>query len=1050
MKLAEVSVKRPVFAIMMTAALIVLGLFSYKDLGLDLMPKTDAAVVNVQVQLPGASAEEVETQITKRIEEAVNTISGIDELRANSNQNQGSVNITFTLEREIEAATQDVRDKVATIVNQFPRDARQPQIQKQDPDASPILYFNVYGPRSQKEITQIADKQIKQVLETLKDVGSIGMQGDRRREIQLLLNADRLNAYGLTVDQVRNAVLRQNVEVPGGNFITGPSEVALRTLGRIKNVDDFNRIVLAYRDGSVITFADIGRVADTVQEIRQANRLNGISSVGLQVRKQSGTNTVEVVDRVVANLQKIQATLPPDLQISIGNDQSRFIRRSFEEIRMHLILGGLLASVVVFFFIRNLRVTLIAALAVPTSIIGTFTVMKFLGFTLNNMTMLALSLATGIVIDDAIVVLENVFRFVEEKGLSPKEAAADATAEIGLAVMATTLSLVVIFVPVAFMTGQIGRYFYSFGITSAAAILISMFVSFTLTPALCAMWLKREDVRSDHSTTKSSGVYAKMDAIYGKMLSWSLHHRPVMVAIAIVVVASAALLYPQVGKELVPDDDQGEFNVNVRLPRGTSYTRTEEFIKPIEKDILALPDLYRVQQQIGNGQSNFSITMTALEERKISQQEMMRRVRTMLRKYQADPRVRITVSGGTDISGASSGGWGGGGGGGNYQGGGGGANRLNILIQGPDIDQLQVYTNQLVDKLRTVNGIVDAYSNFEQTQPELRVNVDRARAADLGVNIDSLATNLRTLVGGEEISEFKDGDDQIIVRLRLDEIYRNNPATLGDLLIPAGPNRTVKVSDVAMLSNDRGPAEIQRYNRQRQISIFANIDRVPLGEVLTSARSKVEELHLKAGYQAVFSGSARTLNEASNNFMIVLVLAIVFIYMVLASQFNSFIHPLTIMTSLPLSLPAGLLALMAFGMTINVYSAIGLMMLFGIVKKNSILQVDYTNTLRAQGMERHEALIVANHVRLRPILMTTIAIVAGMIPIALGRGAGSGSRASMAITILGGQVLCLLLTLLVTPVVYSYFDDLREWSPIASLRRLWQQKTGRRPKPAEI
>src|SRR5215471_1483162 len=525
MKLADVSVKRPVFAIMMTAALIVLGAFSYKDLGLDLMPKTDQPNVNVRVQLPGASAEEVETQITKRVEEAVNTISGIDELRANSQQNGSSVNITFTLEREIEAATQDVRDKVATIVNQFPRDARQPQIQKQDPDASPILYFNVYGPRSQKEITQIADKQIKQVLETLKDVGSIGMQGDRRREIQLLLNADRLNAYGLTVDQVRAAIQRQNIEVPGGSFTAGPSDVALRTLGRIHNVEDFNRIVLAYQNGSVVTFADVGKVADTVQEVRGVNKVNGEPSVGLQVRKQSGTNTVEVVDRVLVKLQQIQTTLPPDLKISIGNDQSRFIRRSFEEIRLHLILGGLLASIVVFFFIRNLRVTFIAALAVPTSIIGTFTFMKMFGFTLNNMTMLALSLATGIVIDDAIVVLENIFRFVEEKGLSPKEAAADATAEIGLAVMATTLSLVVIFVPVAFMTGQIGRYFYSFGITSAAAILLSMFVSFTLTPALCATWLKPEDAKSDHSNTKTSGFYAKMDAVYGRMLHWSLHHR---------------------------------------------------------------------------------------------------------------------------------------------------------------------------------------------------------------------------------------------------------------------------------------------------------------------------------------------------------------------------------------------------------------------------------------------------------------------------------------------------------------------------------------------
>src|SRR6185436_9051764 len=427
---------------------------------------------------------------------------------------------------------------------------------------------------------QIAEKQIKQVLETLKDVGSIQMNGDRKREIQLLLNADRLNAYGLSVDQVRTAVTRQNVEVPGGNFIAGPSEVALRTMGRIKKVDDFNRIILAYRDGSVVTFGDVGRVTDSVQEIRQANKLNGVPSVGLQVRKQSGTNTVEVVDRVLAKLEQIQTTLPSDLKISIGNDQSRFIRRSFEDIRLHLILGGLLASVVVFFFIRNLRVTFIAALAVPTSIIGTFTIMKMAGFTLNNMTMLSLSLATGIVIDDAIVVLENIFRFVEEKGLSPKEAAADATAEIGLAVMATTLSLVVIFVPVAFMTGQIGRYFYSFGITSAAAILISLFVSFTLTPALCAMWMKKEDVKSDHSTTKTGGVYAKMDAVYGRMLTWSLHHRPTMMAIAAIVVASAAYLYPMVGKELVPDDDQGEFNINVRLPRGTSYARTDEFIKP--------------------------------------------------------------------------------------------------------------------------------------------------------------------------------------------------------------------------------------------------------------------------------------------------------------------------------------------------------------------------------------------------------------------------------------------------------------------------------------
>ncbi len=1040
MSLAEVSVRRPVFAIMMTLALIVLGAVSYGSLGLDLMPKTDAAVVSVQANLPGASAEEIETQITKRIEEAVNTISGIDELRASSDQGNSRVTINFTLERDIESATQDVRDKLAQIVNQFPRDTRPMQITKMDPDMQPIFTFAVSGPRAPKELTEITEKRVKQELETVKDVGSVGYNGERKREIQLLLNADRLNAYGLTVDQVRNAITRQNVEIPGGQFTSGPADVAVRTMGRIKNVEDFNRIVISYRaDGSVITFKDVGRVQDSVQEVRSATRLSGTPAVGVMVRKQSGTNTVEVVDRIQQRLQRIQAGLPQDIEIRIGNDQSRFIRRSFEDIKMHLILGGLLASFVVFLFIRNLRVTFIAALAIPTSIIGTFTFMKIAGFTLNNMTMLALSLATGIVIDDAIVVLENIFRFVEEKGVSPREAAAEATKEIGMAVMATTFSLVVIFVPVAFMTGQIGRYFYSFGLTSAAAILLSMFVSFTLTPALCALWLKEEDTKSDHSTTKTSGFYAKIDALYGKMLVWALHHRPAMMAIAGFVALSAAFLYPYVGKELVPDDDQGEFSVIVRLPRGTSYQRTEEFIRPIEKEILGLPHLQRVMQNVNSGFASFNIMMVPLEQRKLSQQQLMVQTRQMLRKYQG---ARISVSGGTDISGASSGGRGGGGGGGGF-------NRLNILIQGPDIEQLQQYTLQLMEKIREVPGVVDVDTNFEATQPELRIGVDRARAADLGVNIDTLANNLRTLVGGEEVSEFKDGDDQFKVLLRLDEPFRNSE-TMGQLLVAAGPGaagRTVKVSDVAQLKNDVGPASIDRYNRQRQISVNANLQGVPLGEALAAARLKVDDLHLKAGYQAVFGGSARTLAEASSNFTIALVLAVIFIYMVLASQFNSFIHPLTIMTALPLSLPAGLLALMAFGMTINVYSAIGLMMLFGVVKKNSILQVDYTNTLRDQGMERHEALIVSNHVRLRPILMTTIAIVAGMIPIAFGKGAGAGSRASMAVTILGGQVLCLLLTLLVTPVVYSYFDDLREWRPMASIKRLSGRST-KTPTPA--
>ncbi len=1026
MKLADVSVRRPVFAIMMSLALIVLGWSSYGGLGLDLMPRTDSPTVNVRASLPGASAEEIETTITRPIEAAVNTINGIDELRCSSNQGNGNCTITFVLERDIEAATQDVRDKVATV--RFPRDTEPPVVSKIDPDAAPVLTLIVFSKRSPKEITQIADTQIKQVLETVQDVGEVAFFGDRRREIRVLLDPNRVNAYGLTVAQIAQAVDRQNTEIPGGSFIAGPSEFSMRTMGRLRDVRDFQKIVLSSQNGSVITLGDVARITDANEEVRSQTRLEGENAISMSIRKQSGSNTVTVVDRVMDRVERIQAALPSDINIRATRDQSRFIRKSFEEIQHHLIIGGLLAALVVLLFMRNWRVTMIAGLAIPISIIGTFAVMRAFGFSLNNMTMLALSLATGIVIDDAIVVLENIFRYIEEKGASPHEAAIKATSEIGLAVMATTLSLVVIFVPVAFMTGQIGRYFYSFGITSATAIMLSMFVSFTLTPALCAWWLRPQDAHHDHATsTKQLGFYAWMDRKYGVMLEWSLNHRALMLGVAAVTVASAAFLYPYVGKELVPDDDQSEFSVNLRLPRGTSFDRTLEYMTPIEGELRTAlgKNLESMMTSIQNGSGNYSVQLTPLEQRDQSQQQLMQVARRTLSKYR---NARISVSGGTDISGASTGGGGGRGGGGA---GGGGSNRLTMIVQGPDIEELQKYSNTLLAKVKEIDGVTDADTSFEATQPELRIDIDRQRAADLGVSMDTLSSTMSTLVGGQEVSKFKDGDEQFSVRLRLDDQFRNDPAPMGNIFVPAAGGRMVRVSDVAHLTLGNAPASIDRFNRMRQISVSANLDplKITLGTAIAQARTKVGELGLKAGYQVTFGGSARTLSQAGNDFAIAIVLAVAFIYMVLASQFNSFIHPLTIMTALPLSLPAGLLALMAFGMTINVYSAIGLMMLFGIVKKNSILQVDYTNTLRAEGLNRHDAIVQASHVRLRPILMTTIAIVAGMLPIAFGRGAGSGSRASMAVTIIGGQILCLLLTLLITPVVYSYFDGMTAWRP---------------------
>jgi HAE1 family hydrophobic/amphiphilic exporter-1 len=1025
---------------MMSLAMVTIGVFSYKDLGVDLMPKTDLPNVNVSVSLPGASAEEVESQLTKPIEEAVNSIAGIDELRTTSNQGSSNTNITFTLEKPIDVAVQDVRDKIGPIVNKFPNNAGPPVIQKNDPDSSPILTLAMYGSRDPKELTDIVDQKIKQVIETINGVASVQFNGDRRRQIQLLLNADRLNAYGISVDQLRQAVQRQNVEIPGGTFISGPSEIALRTMGRLENTEDFNRIILSQRNGSAVTFKDVGRVMDTVEEVRSVTRVDGQTAVSLSIVKQTGTNTVQVVDDVLARVEVIKQTLPADIQIAVRRDQSVFIRRSIEDIQHHLILGSLLAAIVVFFFLRNLRSTVIAAVAIPVSLIGTFAVMRAMGMTLNNMTLLALSLATGIVIDDAIVVLENVFRYVEEKGMTPREAASQATEEIGLAVLATTLSLVVIFLPVVFITGQIGQYLLAFGIVSAAAILLSMFISFTLTPALCATWLRSSDAGTHADHSKQKGFYAWMDRGYGRMLNFSLKHRFSMLVLSLAVTASAVLLYPRIGTELVPEDDQGEFNVSVNLPTGTSFQRTEDYFKDLEPMLRKLPAVQTVFTNVNTGQANFFVGMIPLEDRElsyfdkirsavglgsaqkklvVSQQDLIRRVRTMIRdRY---PGIRSNVSGGTDLSGASTAG------GNNNRGSTGNGNRLQMLIQGPDIAQLQTYTVALMGKLRSISGVAEVDSNFQPTQPELRVMVDRVRAADLGVSIDSLAGNLRTLVGGELISTLKDGDNQYDVQLRLDTDYRNDPGKLGNLLVPAASGRVVRVSDVAQLKSDNGPSRIDRYQRQRNINVFANLDNIALGEAVVIAKQKVEELNLKPGYQVVFTGSAKTLATASNDFTLAMLLAVAFIFMVLASQFNSVLHPLTIMTALPLSLPAGLLALLIAGKTLNVYSGIGMLMLFGIVKKNSILQVDYTNTLRDQGMNRHDALIAANHVRLRPILMTTVAIVAGMLPIALGRGSGAGSRASMAITIIGGQMLCLLLTLLVTPVVYSYFDDLREW-----------------------
>jgi len=1067
MSLIEICVKRPVFSTMLIVSLVVMGLASFRELGLDVFPKVDLPTVTVTTRLEGASPEEIESTITKRIEEAVNTINGIDELRSTTIEGQSQVFVTFVLERNIDEAANDVREKVGTVLSEFPQGTEAPAIEKFDPDSSPIMAIVVSGKRSAREITELADKRIKRQLETVKDIGAVTLVGERKREIQLFVNPHRLEAYTLSIQQVKQAVQRQNVEVPGGNVTWQTREEGLRTLGRIERASDFSDLIVADYKGAPVRVRDIGYAVDGEEEPRTLSRLDGRSAVSLLVQKQSGTNTVAVVDRAKAKLREIKQTLPPDVEFQVVRDLSRFIKRSILEVEEHLLLGGLLASLIVAFFIGRLRrqeqiilgvllaglavaffhgdpalllkvvvgsiaVTLIlflsvprlrpafiAAISIPASIIATFTIMRVAGFTLNNLTMLGLSLSTGIVIDDAIIVLENIFRHVEEEGRPPSDAAVTGAKEIVLAVMATTLSLVVIFLPVAFMGGLVGRFWNSFGLTATFAILVSLLVAFTLTPMLSARMLKPEaqgggGVEREHRAgSRATGLYGLMEMGYERLLIWCLKHRLAVLLLSLLVFLSTVLLARQMKPDFVVDDDMSEFEVIVETPPGSSLERSDQALQRLEADLKTIPEVEHLFTTIGvKGKNRANVTdgsiyvgLKPLRERRRSQQEIMQQVRQMFKKY---PDLRVSAQQINLISG-----------GGFKQ------TPFNLVLRGPDLQRLDQFSQVLVKRLSAVPGLVDVDTSQAQRRPELQVRIDRKKASDLGINAEDIASTLRTMVGGEKVGFYREGGEQYDVRLRLVEEHRKDATVISELTVPAANGRLVKMNNLVRLNPGRAPAQIDRYAQERQITVQANLFRVALGEATSQADAAVKELALPPGYGTAYLGRGKLMAEAFYNFGIAFVLSIIFIYMVLAAQFESFIHPVTIMSSMFLSLPFGLVSLMVAGKTLNIYSIMGLFLLMGVVKKNAILQVDYTNVLRGRGMPRYEAQLEADRARLRPILMTTLAIIAGMLPVALGKGDGAASRASLATAVVGGQALCLLITLLVTPVIYSYFDDLR-------------------------
>ncbi len=1038
-KLAEICIRRPVFAVMIILALVVVGAASYFKLGVDRFPSIDIPTIFVRVTVPGASPEEIESEVAQPIEEVVNRTEGIEQLRSVARQGAAFIILTFDLNRNIDTAAQDVRDRIQSVLRQLPPGTDPPTVNKSDNDSTPVLTIALSGNRSQRELGELAERRVKVELERALGVGEVFINGGLSRAINIWVDSDRLAAYRLPITQVRQALVRQNADVPGGNVDAGRRELTLRTMGKITDPRDFNDLVVSNINGTPIRVRDIGYAEDGTKEQRSLARLNGTPSVTLGIIRQSGSNTVAVIEDVKKKLERVQQQLPPDLRLEVIQDQSRYIYNALHEINVHLVLGSILACLVVLLFMRSWRSTIIAGIAIPTSVVATFGMMRALNFTLNSVTMLALVLMVGVVIDDAIVVLENIFRFIEEKKMSPMDAAREATREIGLAVMATTFSLVVIFLPVSFMSSISGRFLYQFGFTAAVAIMISLLVSFTLTPMMSARLLRAEDVAADHQHSASRrGFYSYIDRGYTALLHFVMRHRLIVSGLALLVVASSVPLYQSVRQEYIPTNvDEAEFNVSLEAPEGTSLSAMDEALTAVEADLRQMPEVRLMLASIGGGGGGFNNSLNSAniyvripphEERTVnfnkfwaglkrgeplavfkenySARDVMQKIRAKLKKYthlHSAVRNPQSINLGT------------------------GPADLDFSLRGPDLLTLYESANKLREWSKD-NGILDADVTLRIDKPELRVQIDRARAADLGVDTTDIATALRLMVGGDErVSRFRDEsvNDDYDVQLRLQQGERNDQATISRLFVPSTRNGLARLDNLVTLERTNASSRIDRQDRQRVVGMRGSIaPNFGLADRIEAMKKEFASLNLPPEYNYSIGGRGRELERTFKEFILAFLLSIAFMYMILASQFESTIHPVTILLSLPLAVPFALLSLWLMNDTLNLYSALGILVLFGVVKKNSILQIDHTLNLRRSGMPRDAAIIQANRDRLRPILMTTLALVAGMLPLAVGSGPGSEERRSIATVVIGGQSLSLLLTLLVTPVAYSIFDDL--------------------------
>ena len=1026
--LAEICVRRPVFAWVLVLSLIVVGLFAFGRLGVDRFPNIDIPTISITTRLPGAAPEQIETEVTDKIEEAVNTISNIDTLSSTSSEGISQVVVSFTLDKNADIAAQEVRDRINRVLPLLPRTVLQPTVEKLDFTASPVITVAVTAAKPVRDITEFADKVLRRRLESSDGVGQVVVIGGRSRQLNLWLDTALLRAQRLSVNDVARALQSQNADIPGGRMDQGAQSVTLRTRGRLETVDAFGDVVLREVDGHPVHLRDVARIEDGMAEPRTQASVNGEATVLLQIRKQSGTNTVQVANNVKQRLADLTAILPAGYQLRIVRDEAQFIEASIASVQEHLIVGSILAAIVVFLFLGNLRSTIIAAVSIPTSIIATFALVWYMGFTLNMLTMLALTLSVGIVIDDAIVVLENIFRFIEEKGMPPMQAAVEATREIGLAVMATTFSLVAIFAPVGFMSGMVGKFMQSFGLTMAFAVLVSLFVSFTLTPMMSAYWLKPQP-KGAHGDSKHNKLFDPLDRGYTRMLDWAMGHRGLVAIGAVLVLLSSVPLFRFTAVNFTPEDDQSQFDITMRAPEGTSLAAMELLANRMSTAVRAIPEVeFTLVTVAGDAAGTLNtasmlVRLHPIEDRQRDQFAVMAQVRNEILPVYVKAGIRTAVQQG--------GGPGGGGGG------------IQFMVQGPDLTQLEIYSEALREKALAIPGLVDVDTTLNAGKPEVSVYLDRPKAADLGVSVADAADAIRLLVAGDQVTTFNDAGEQYEVHLRAEEVNRSTTEAIAGLPVPSSRLGIVSLDNIASFTRGDSPATISRMGRQRQVTLNANmLPGTSQGAAQEQIAAAAADLNFGSEYRADFVGRSRELNRTATAFLTAIALSFIFMYLILAAQFESWLHPVTILLSLPLTLPFALLSLIITQQSLNIFSGLGLLVLFGVVKKNSILQIDHANQLKETGMNSHDAVVQASRDRLRPILMTTLAFVAGMVPLVVSQGVGAATNHAIGWVVIGGQTMVLLVTLLVTPVAYSLFDEVQGAQVFG---RLWAWLRIRRP-----